>query len=131
MARFSMLVATLLIFAGCGNGGDTSSNVQGLAGTWTGTVTSTVLGSRSISLNLQEANGQLSGTMAIPGVGGGVEGSVSNGVASLRLAVSTGNCTGVLSGPAAITGNTMKVDLSGAFNAPCSCQDGGSATLTR
>ena len=136
-----LLVAVAIGMAGCGGGGDSGTPAAppsvNVTGTWSGPYNSSVAGSRTMTVNLQQSGASLTGTYSSSAGGlGSISGSVSGNTASLTITVTTPGCSGSFNGTGIVdvpqTGSpTMSFSYNGATNAACGGQESGTGNLTK
>lgn len=125
------LLVVILAFLGVASGcGPNPTQPSSLAGTWTGTVASNILGNVAMQLTLTQSGSSIAGTFAqsVPGAassfGSTITGTVNGSAVTLVLAFSP--CTRTW------TGTWSGTTLSGTYVASGACtnMDSGTFTLT-
>lgn len=106
--------------AGCGGGGSSSSMPENqppavnLTGTWSGSVTSSVTGTRTASLNLTQNGAAVTGNYSTNGGQlGTVAGTVSGYSLACTITPTQAGCSGSLGGGGTVSGNTLSFSYSG------------------
>ena len=129
MTRLRLLAVTLLAFSlmACGGGGGGSSPPPALpsvdvTGRWVGPYNSSVFGSQTASVIVQQVGATVTGTYSSStGALGTVSGSVSSDTLSFTITVTTPGCSGSSTG-------TGIVDIPAAGNLTMSFSASGSST---
>jgi hypothetical protein len=137
------LVAMAFGLSGCGGGGgDGTPSTPAIppsvdsTGTWKGTYTSSVVGSKTATLSLLQNNATLTGNYSNSAGGlGSVSGTVRGNTATFTISVTTPGCSGSFSGTGIInttvTPATMAFTYNGAANASCGGSENGTGNLIK
>ncbi len=122
-ARISLLVLMAFLsifsmtpFTGCGGGGNRvePTPTVDVTGTWSGTYSTSLVPSGSITLNLTQSDADVTGTyITTEGNAGTVNGTVSGNTLNFTFTQTTPSCTGTFSGTATINGNTATFTFTG------------------
>jgi hypothetical protein len=135
------LVAMAFSLAGCGGDGTPSTPTVppsvDATGTWRGTYTSSIFGSKTATLSLVQNNASLTGNYSnsVGGLGS-VSGSVSGNTATFSITVTTPGCSGSFSGTGTINTSvnpaTMAFTYNGAASsAACGGNESGTGNLIK
>jgi len=122
--------ALLIMLSACGGGGSSSPGVDSasvnVTGTWRGPVVSSVAGSSTATLTLNQTGTTVSGTYATTGgQAGSVVGTVSGATLAFNITPTQAGCTGALSGTGNVTNTTA---MAFGYSGTTSC--GGAETGT-
>jgi len=132
---FLILIFPLASFISCGGGGGGGSSSGGsgsdVSGTWSGSYNSSRFGAQTMTLNLQQNGGSVTGTYSSStGALGTVSGSVSGNTATVTITVTTPGCSGTFSGTSILNSSTtMSVSYTG--SSTCGGQESGTGNLTK
>jgi hypothetical protein len=139
MKRIIGLLAMTMVVAfmtlGCGDGGGDSSPPPAppavdVTGTWSGPYNSSVFGSRSMTMNLQQIGGSVTGTYSSStGALGTVSGSVSDNTMSGTITVTTPGCSGSFNGTGIVNIPPIsRQQMSFSYNGSSTCGGAESGT---
>ena len=135
-----LFVTAMICLAGCGGGGDSGTPAAppsvNATGTWSGTYTSSVFGSKTATLSLVQNSATLTGNYSnsVGGLGS-VSGTVSGNTATFTINVTTPGCSGSFTGTGTINTTvspaTMAFTYNGATNAACGGAESGTGNLIK
>ncbi len=132
-----LLVFSLGFIFSCGGGGYSAHSPSpsvNATGTWHGSYNSTVFGTQTMTLNIQQNGAALTGTYSSStGATGTISGTVSDNTASFTITVTTSGCSGNFDGTGIIdtqaNPNTMSFQYNG--SSTCGGNESGTGNLTK